>query len=78
MPRYEVWSEGFISTGMDAKAMYLGNFEAPTFEDAVIEAMKVRGAILDDEVPNKSYPGIQTWYACRFFDNETDARKSYG
>jgi hypothetical protein len=68
--RFQVWIEG--SRRPDSDATFLGTYEAKDFEDAVREAAFSRGYTLD-------YVGSRlSWDHRRFFDNDADARKSYG
>lgn len=70
---YEVWSEGYAATGERAPAIYLGKYEADSFLEACMKAMKAKGWSLS------SYnPVSNTYWGCRFFDNEIKARKSFG
>lgn len=68
--KFEVWTEGHVASGGRGKAQYHGSIYAENFEEACIN-------ILED---NLDYPiqGIPTVWGCRCFDNETDARKSFG
>lgn len=74
MAKYQVWKEGFSCTGNDATAQMCGVFEGESFEEAVLAYYNS----LDREA--QSYWTLQdlTCYGCRFFDNEADARKSFG
>ncbi len=69
---YDVWMEGFVATGESGTAMFLGSFEAPTFRDACKQAIADWG---DLELFNESN---LTYWACRLFDNEVDARRNFG
>lgn len=77
--QYSLWLEGFQATGNDSAAVYLGTFTATSF----VEACKQWHSTLSEN--NKTnYPlnidesGIVTYWSCRIFDNELDARKSFG
>ena len=72
---YEVWTEGYAATGERGVAIFHGKFKGNSFKEAVIE--------FRDSLTNKhsiSCINIEqmTFWACRFFDNEADARKSFG
>tara|TARA_R110000744_G_scaffold242781_1_gene359840 strand:+ start:2526 stop:3005 length:480 start_codon:yes stop_codon:yes gene_type:complete len=71
--KFEVWSEGYRATGERGTAQFLGTYEAETFKEACKIALKDKGWDLDsyDEINN-------TYWACRFFDSEDKARKSFG
>lgn len=71
---YEVWSEGYRTNRESSCANYFGKFEGKTFRDAV----KYLRDTIDKE--SRSYIDMRTltFWGCRFFDNETDARKLFG
>jgi len=79
---YEIWTEGFLETGMEgrpAKAYCWGQQKGNSFEEACI---KLLGNKLDKD---KNQPdgyqkrnGELSVWACKCFDNEMDARKSFG
>lgn len=71
---YEVWSEGYAATGESAPARFHGKFKGVTFKDAVESYINT---LSPDS--RKSFNGERlTYWGCRFFDNEQDARKSFG
>lgn len=74
---FEVWMEGFHVQGMDrpATAVYLGAHQSETFEVACKQAVFARWP---DEADHFYNAGTNTYYGCRFFDNESDARKTFG
>lgn len=70
---FDVWSEGYRATGEAAPAQYLGRFKGATFRDAV------ETALTDLSWDRKYYDAERlTFWGCRFFDNEIDARKVFG
>lgn len=72
MKIFEIWSEGFSVTGQRGTAGLLGKYEAETWDDAVQKFMK--------DHPNRirvDSRGYTDW-GCRLFDNEVDARRSFG
>ncbi len=74
MPEHEIWSEGYAATGERAGAQYHGTFAAETFREAVTmwksTIQPSSAAVVDlDEL---------TFWGCRLFDNEVQARKSFG
>ncbi len=73
MPKYEVWSEGYMATGEHGTAQFLGTEEGETFPEACVKALKKKKWSMSSYDPERN-----TYWACRFFDNEADARKSYG
>lgn len=75
--KYEVWIEGYAATGEYAEASRLGEdgelFSGNTFADAC------RNAIIKLKW-NTNYYNEQSnsYWGCRFYDNEQDARRSFG
>ena len=75
MKTYQVWSEGFKVTGEYSTATFHGSFEASSFKGA-IQAFK--DSLTDPyAISCVDVDGMSFW-GCRFFDNESDARKSFG
>ena len=79
MKTFEIWTEGYAATGEVGNATCHGTQEAETFEEACI---KLLGNDLDKDnrEPDgyRRYGGRLCIWACRCFDNEADARKSFG
>jgi hypothetical protein len=79
MKEYEIWIEGHAATGDIACAKFMGKQEAETFEDACIKKI---GHLLDkdSEQPDgyRRRGGRFCVWACCCYDNEIDARKSFG
>ena len=74
MKDFEIWIEGYLCTGMEGKpstAQFLGTEKANSFREAVL-IYYVRNPSRTF-VPEK----LEDW-GCRLFDNEYDARKSFG
>lgn len=74
MEEFEIWSEGFAVTGQSGEAMLMGRAKGESFEDACADHF-------DPNDPNDSKyydPKRNTYWGCRLFDNEADARKSFG
>lgn len=73
---YSLWSEGYSATGGSATAQFEGIFEGTSFNDACDNWAKTL------EQPEYYRPGTDksrpSYWGCRIFDNETDARKSFG
>ncbi len=89
MKEFEVWSEGYRATGEGAEASLLGTYTAETFDDAVAAYLSDHPQQRQyygnkQRYAERSADGIMqvvTWHtiwACRLFDNEADARKSFG
>lgn len=77
MKEWEIWSEGYLVSGMEgipATAQLEGKFHAETFSDACkkwAETLPVKEQKLFN-------PVYLTFWGCKLFDNEADARKSFG
>lgn len=82
---YEIWSEGYLASGMEGtpcKATFHGTCEGSNFREACNNFFK------DEECYNSGIPGVNisgifhetspSLWACRLFDNESDARKTFG
>jgi hypothetical protein len=80
MNKYEIWTEGYSATGESGKAFRINKegeentlWEAPTFPNACANAI----SSLNWDM-NLYNPQRNTYWACKFYDNEKDARKSFG
>lgn len=73
MKTFDIWIEGYSATGESGKAQYKGSYQGITFQDACEQMMKEKG--WEMSYYNKDR---DTFWGCRFFDNESDARKSFG
>ncbi len=69
---YDVWSEGYSATGQYSRATYHGEWTGRSFEDAC-----ARWAA-QTENPECYDAEYNTYWACKLFDNEDMARRSYG
>lgn len=69
MKIFDIWSEGYVATGDSGKATYHGEGTGKTFKAACIKKFK------DD---NNYCSKNNTYWACCLFDNEDDARESFG
>lgn len=73
MKAWEVWSEGYAATGEYGLASFFGVYHADTFKQAIEKWV--------DEEPSrwKLYdPDRLTFWGCKFYDNEKDARAFFG
>jgi hypothetical protein len=79
MKPYEVWMEGHAATGDSSEAEFCGVYEAKTFAEACKAWVKEKG---DEKYfnPHNSIftPPAPTYWSCQFFDNEHNARRSFG
>jgi hypothetical protein len=65
-----LWIEGYSATGESASATYLGNYPGDTLKEAIANFSRSTGEQIDED-------GLSIW-GCRIFDNEDDARRSFG
>ena len=72
MTTFNIWCEGYLATGTEgipAKAVFIGTIEAETFQQACDKRFS----------GNQYYDADRrTYFGCRLFDNEQDARKTFG
>ena len=69
---FEIWSEGYVATGNASRANFHGVFKESTFAKACkVWAKTLRQPEYFDEKR-------LTLWGCKLFDNEEDARKSFG
>lgn len=69
----QIWSEGYVATGEHGTAVCHGDVAAPTLQDACDKL-----AAQDPSFRAHYDRGRMTFWGCRLFDNEADARRSYG
>ncbi|HDZ15598.1 MAG TPA: hypothetical protein ENH60_11985 [Pricia sp.] len=89
---FEIWMEGYRATGQSSGASKIGESEGETFDDAVRNYMTTellagkesagieengRSRYANDEAYENRRSNWSIW-ACDLFDNEADARKSFG
>lgn len=87
MSRFDIWVEGYAATGEHGTAFKIGAGEGETFDEAVKDYMSKaenhgieenkRNRYISDEAYEKRSSNWSIW-ACNLFDNESDARKSFG
>jgi len=71
---FSIWVEGYVVSGNSARASLLASVNATSFSNAVSIFRNGRsgGERLHIDVENL------TMWGCRLFDNEIDARRSFG
>lgn len=74
---YFIWAEGYAATGEhgDATLMNSEPIYAHSFNEAVLI---LKGRDSDPNLFRQHSDGSWTFWACHLFDNEYDARKSFG
>ena len=73
---WTIWSEGWQIAGQAGRAQFLGEWPGRTFEEAVMNMCGEKPVIGRYVVRN--YDGSFDYWGCRLFDNEKDAKRSYG
>lgn len=88
MKEFEIWTEGFSATGNQEKASFIGKAFGIDFNDAC-KNFKHENDIINEYTEeiiihkgdklklDEHYSEPRIW-GCRLFDNEADARKSFG
>ena len=76
MRQFQVWAEGYAATGEYAPATLRGVYEAETFDDAVRQHIKTTPE--EAHFYRQHDDGHWSYWACRLYDNESDARKFLG
>lgn len=71
--KFEIWAEGYRVTGNEAGATLLGVAEGPDFKAAVLAHAQT-----DLAFRNHLDTDRLTYWGCRLFPLEADARKSFG
>lgn len=84
---FEIWMEGYAATGEHSPAQKVGEGLGNTFDEAVRDYMNgtlnhgieenKRSGYTTEEAYNNRRSNWNIW-ACMLFDNEKDARKSFG
>ena len=72
---YNLWTEGYKATGDYSPANYHGQWAGDSFQDA-IQAFK--DSLGDHRDATLIDVERETFWGCKFFDNETDARRFVG
>lgn len=73
---FEVWMEGYAATDEYSPVYCLGIFQGTTFDEAVLNMLTIEPEY--QKYYRKSDSGQHLIWGCRLFDNEADARKSFG
>ena len=75
MGMHEIWIEGYRASGDSAPAQLLGRVDAETFAEACDKLCSPQ----DWQQRHGNYDRQRgTVWGCRLFNNETDARRSFG
>lgn len=74
----EVWSEGYAATGEHGTAIHLGTYKADSFDDAVEMMLEDHPGLKGHHHRSISDDSVHVIWGCKLFNNEKDARKSFG
>ena len=76
MKDFEIWCEGYAVNGDRGGASLLGIETANTWDEALQKYMKKH----PDEIYVREVNDVKIYtdWGCRLFENESDARKSFG
>jgi hypothetical protein len=74
MKTFEVWAEGYSATGDRGYHRLMGTAEAETFKEACDAVF----AEADKEVREFYDPKRLSYWACRLFDNASEAAEAFG
>ena len=75
---YQIWMEGYLVSGCEGvpiRAIFCGKVDAADFKSACKKLWEQPETLKKFGKLDPS--GLAVW-ACRLFDNEADARKSFG
>ncbi len=73
--KISLWMEGYAATGESGTAQCIGTYKAKDLDDAVKQYMAAHPDSVDWDRFGRGKHAI---WACEIFDNETQARKSFG
>ena len=71
--RWEIWTEGYVTTGERGPAAYHGQYIGVTW-DCAVSAWATENGLKVDFTPGVGY----TFWGCRLYDNGEAARASFG
>jgi hypothetical protein len=75
LKKFEVWTEGYRATGDISGANFHGIYEGETFRDAV---SKFADSLTDPRSIACINLDVPSFWGCKFYDNEKDARRYFG
>lgn len=74
---YEIWMEGYAATLDRGTAEYVSSVEAESFKEACIKYSKTEEGIEKQWDEFFDSQNLSFW-GCKLFDNEKDAREHFG
>ena len=73
LKQYDIWSEGFRTNGEASGAFFIGTSLGSNFKEACDNL-----AIKDANFKRYYSSNDLTYWGCKLFDNEVDARANFG
>jgi hypothetical protein len=73
MKYFDIWAEGYLTNGGFGGAIHLGKCCGETFKQACENKAKI-----DKDFKKYFNSETMTYWGCKLFDNESDARKTFG
>lgn len=74
----DLWVEGYAATGEHGRAQHLGSWAGPTYREAVLQWHQSRWTYSRYGNFELLHNGRYAVWGCEIFDNEEDARRSFG
>lgn len=78
MKKFQIWSSGFVVTGMSSKATLMGVIEAASFDEACATLRDQTTDLYSRSCFHRHADGRWSYWSCWLYDNEGDARVGYG
>lgn len=75
MKKITLWCEGYATTGQSSEAMFCGTYKVNNVKDAI---KQYRDTLTDIHSKNCIDIKNESFWGCKFFDNEKKARRSFG
>lgn len=75
---FTLWTEGYSATGNQSDAECHGQIQGTDFNDAVRRHVEPLPESIKHYWRFHEAKGVWTRWGCRAFDNEDDARRSFG
>jgi hypothetical protein len=74
----QIWMEGYAATGESSDAQIIWEGDAIDFKDAISKYKIEHPGSIDEYTGNNAKRSKYGIWGCRLFDNEAEARKSFG
>ncbi len=78
MKSYELWMEGYVINGNRGTAQFLGCYTASSFRNAVLIYFDLEYLEKDELETDMIDIDTLSYWGCRIFDSEQEARKTFG